>query len=69
VDDCLHVVHVEIQGNHVQHFDSFGTRRALERLTKPFDIPPTDERASERKERLMDVCSPLMPDAQSAKAV
>jgi hypothetical protein len=41
----------------------------LERLTKPFDIPPTDERASERKERLMDVCSPLVPNAQSAKAV
>jgi len=41
----------------------------LERLTKPFDIPPTDERASERKERLMDVCSPLVSDAQPAKAV
>jgi hypothetical protein len=33
----------------------------LERRTKPFDVPPTDERACERKERLMDVCSPLMP--------
>jgi hypothetical protein len=26
---------------------------ALERLTKPLDIPPTDERAGKRKERLM----------------
>ena len=33
----------------------------LERLTKPLDISPTDERASERKERLMDICSPLVP--------
>jgi hypothetical protein len=41
----------------------------LERLTKPFEIPPTDEGAGKRKERLMDVCSPLMTDAQSAKTV
>ena len=36
---------------------------------KPLDIPPTDKRASERKERLMDVGPPLVSDAQSAKAV
>lgn len=36
---------------------------------KPSDIPPTDECAGKRKERLMDVCSSLMPDAQSAKAM
>jgi hypothetical protein len=40
-----------------------------ERLTKPFDVPPTDERAGKRNERLMDVCSSLTPDAQSAKAM
>lgn len=44
-------------------------RLGQERLTKPFDIPPADERAGERQERLMDVCSSLMSDAQSAKAV
>jgi hypothetical protein len=42
---------------------------SLERLTKPLDIPPTDERAGKRQECLMDVCSPLVPDAQSAEAV
>jgi hypothetical protein len=41
----------------------------LERLTKPFDIPPTDERAGKRKERLMYVCSSFVSDAQPAKAV
>jgi hypothetical protein len=43
--------------------------RSLESLTKPFDVPPTDERAGKRNERLMDVCSSLTPDAQSAKAM
>jgi hypothetical protein len=41
----------------------------LERLTKPFDVPPTDQRACKRKERLVDVCPPLMSDAQSAEAM
>jgi hypothetical protein len=44
-------------------------RVTKERLTKPFDIPPTDERASEREERLMYVCSLLVPDTQSTEAV
>jgi integrase/recombinase XerD len=41
----------------------------LERLTKPCDIPPTDERAGKPQERLVHVCSPLMPNSQSAEAV
>ena len=41
----------------------------LVRLTKPFDIPPTDDRAGKRKERLMDVRPSLVPNTQSAKAV
>jgi hypothetical protein len=41
----------------------------LERLTKPLDIPPTDERAGKQQESLVHICSPLMPDAQSAEAV
>jgi len=38
-------------------------------IAATLDIPPTDERASKRKERLMDVCSSLVPDWQSAKAL
>jgi hypothetical protein len=30
------------------------------RLTKPRDIPPTDERAGKRQKRLMHVYSPLI---------
>jgi hypothetical protein len=41
----------------------------LERPTKPFDLPPTDERTGKRKEGLVDIGSPLMTDAQSRKAV
>jgi hypothetical protein len=41
----------------------------LERLTKPFDISPTDYRASKRKERLVNVCSPFLSNAHSAEAV
>jgi hypothetical protein len=43
--------------------------QALERLTKPFDISPTNERASERKKRLMDVRSSLISNAQSSEAM
>jgi pimeloyl-ACP methyl ester carboxylesterase len=51
-------------------FDESAQRdQALVRLTKPLDVTPTDERAGKRKERLMDVCSSLMTDAQSAKTV
>ena len=36
---------------------------AWKALTKPFDMPPADERAGERKERLVNVSPSLMPDA------
>lgn len=41
----------------------------LERLTKPFNVPPADEGAGHRQKRLVDVGSTLMTDAQSAKPV
>jgi uncharacterized protein YceH (UPF0502 family) len=50
-------------------FAAAGLPKLLERLTKPLDVPPTDERAGKRKERLMHVCSSLVSNAQSAEAV
>jgi hypothetical protein len=41
----------------------------LERLTKPLDVPPTDEGAGKRKEGLVNVCPLLMADAQSAESM
>jgi hypothetical protein len=46
---------------------SFTPSGHLERLTKPLDVPPTDQRAGKRQERLMHVCSPLMSNAQSTE--
>lgn len=40
-----------------------------ERLTKPFEVSPTDERAGKGEECLMDVCSSLISYAPSAKTV
>jgi hypothetical protein len=52
----------------------FGTSRIspnsfLERLTKPFDVHPADERAGKSKERLMNICSSLIADAQSPETI
>lgn len=47
----------------------FRSCTCLERLTKPFDIPPTYERTGKRKEGPVDIGSSLMTDSQSTKAV
>jgi hypothetical protein len=41
----------------------------LVRLTKPFDVPPADERACQQEKGLMNICTALVTDPQSAKSV
>jgi len=41
----------------------------LEPLIKPPEMTPTEERAGERKNRLMYICARLMPTAQSTEAM